>query len=54
MNGFWGLLVIDAEYDEWWTSVNAVDEDGRVLLHLRPVGLDKTPVGESIGRTTCL
>lgn len=32
VNGFWGLLVIDAKPYEWWTSVNAVDADGLVLF----------------------
>jgi hypothetical protein len=31
-NGFWGLLVPDGEYDEWWTSVNALDAGGKVLF----------------------
>ncbi|MDP2858864.1 MAG: hypothetical protein Q8P50_12930 [Bacillota bacterium] len=32
VNGFWGLLVVDAQYDEWWTSVDAVDAFGRILF----------------------
>jgi len=31
-NGFWGLYVANAHPGEWWTSVNAVDADDRVLF----------------------
>jgi len=32
VNGFWGLLVPDAEREERWTSVKALRADGRVLF----------------------